>query len=74
LPAARKAVPAADRVGSEAVRVFPQGPVRDGLAREIAELAAREGWKLEELHTEEGRLDEVFRSITQPETGRGTNR
>ena len=38
------------------------------LARLIAEVAAREKWKLEELHTEEGRLDEVFRSITRPET------
>jgi ABC-2 type transport system ATP-binding protein len=38
------------------------------LAGAIAEIAARERWKLEELHTEEGRLDEVFRSITRPET------
>ncbi len=42
---------------------------RDGspdgeLARAISQLAAREGWTVEELHTEEGRLDEVFRSIT----------
>ena len=28
----------------------------------------RERWKIEELHTEEGRLDEVFRNITQSET------
>jgi ABC-2 type transport system ATP-binding protein len=34
----------------------------------LAELAQRENWKLEELHTEEGRLDEVFRAITLPET------
>jgi ABC-2 type transport system ATP-binding protein len=38
------------------------------LARAISALAVAERWKLEELHTEEGRLDEVFRSITQPET------
>ena len=38
------------------------------LAREIHELAVREGWKLEELHTEEGRLDEVFRAITLPDS------
>ena len=38
------------------------------IARAIAEMATREHWKIEELHTEEGRLDEVFRSITQPET------
>ena len=27
-----------------------------------------QGWRIEELHTEEGRLDEVFRSITMPDT------
>ena len=32
----------------------------------IAEAA--QGWRIEELHTEEGRLDEVFRSITMPDT------
>jgi len=41
---------------------------RGELARAIGELAAREHWQIEELHTEEGRLDEVFRNITQPET------
>src|SRR2546430_5221086 len=50
-------------------RVFPQPNCRNGeLARGIYETAAREGWKIEELHTEEGRLDEVFRSITMPDT------
>ena len=34
----------------------------------VAEAAMREGWQIEELHTEEGRLDEVFRSITMPDT------
>ena len=52
-------------------RVFPQPNCRNGeLARGIYETAAREGWKIEELHTEEGRLDEVFRSITMPDTVR----
>lgn len=41
---------------------------RGDLARAISETATRERWKLEELHTEEGRLDEVFRNITQPDT------
>jgi ABC-2 type transport system ATP-binding protein len=41
---------------------------RGDLARAIGELATREHWRVEELHTEEGRLDEVFRNITQPET------
>jgi ABC-2 type transport system ATP-binding protein len=38
------------------------------LARAISEIALTERWKIEELHTEEGRLDEVFRNITRPET------
>ena len=41
---------------------------RGDLARAVGELAATERWKIEELHTEEGRLDEVFRSITLPDT------
>jgi ABC-2 type transport system ATP-binding protein len=41
---------------------------RENLAQAIAEIAATERWKIEELHTEEGRLDEVFRGITRPET------
>jgi ABC-2 type transport system ATP-binding protein len=40
------------------------------LARSIAELVVKECWKQEELHTEEGRLDEVFRNITLPDTAK----
>jgi ABC-2 type transport system ATP-binding protein len=47
-------------------RVFPKGPANGTLASDIAD-AAR-GWRIEEMHTEEGRLDEVFRSITMPDT------
>jgi ABC-2 type transport system ATP-binding protein len=48
-------------------RVYPKGPNPNGaLARSIAEAA--QGWHIEELHTEEGRLDDVFRSITMPDT------
>ena len=53
------------------VRVFPKkNGARGELARAIAEVAVAERWKMEELHTEEGRLDEVFRNITLPETDR----
>ena len=48
------------------IRVFPKAVDSNGtLARSIAEAA--QGWHVEELHTEEGRLDEVFRSITMPD-------
>jgi ABC-2 type transport system ATP-binding protein len=40
----------------------------------IASLCMTEKWKLEELHTEEGRLDEVFRNITLPDTAKEVRR
>ena len=51
------------------MRVYPKKNGADSeLASAISAIAARENWKIEELHTEEGRLDEVFRAITLPET------
>ncbi|MEQ1858386.1 MAG: ATP-binding cassette domain-containing protein [Chthoniobacteraceae bacterium] len=51
------------------VRAFPRKKVAsDDLARAISDVAVRERWALLELHTEEGRLDEVFRNITLPDT------
>src|SRR5437762_3592744 len=69
LSTARKTSVLKDEQTCVTARVFPQPNCRNGeLARGIYETAAREGWKIEELHTEEGRLDEVFRSITMPDT------
>jgi ABC-2 type transport system ATP-binding protein len=52
-------------------RVYPKSDsVNSELARGVAEVVARENWKVEELHTEEGRLDEVFRNITMPDTAK----
>lgn len=54
-----------------AVRAYPKDKAANGqLARSVAEIAANENWKIAELHTEEGRLDEVFRNITLSETVR----
>jgi ABC-2 type transport system ATP-binding protein len=53
-------------------RVFPKANGNAALASSIAD-AAR-GWRIEEMHTEEGRLDEVFRSITMPDTATPANR
>jgi ABC-2 type transport system ATP-binding protein len=47
-------------------RVFPKSDLNGALAASIAD--ATQGWRIEELHTEEGRMDEVFRSITMPDT------
>jgi ABC-2 type transport system ATP-binding protein len=49
-------------------RVFPR--TGGGLLADSISDAAQ-GWRVEELHTEEGRLDDVFRSITMPDTAKG---
>jgi len=49
-------------------RVYPEKAASATLTRSVAEHAAREGWQIDEIHTEEGRLDEVFRAITLPDT------
>ena len=62
----------AKRVTAEAdgarviVTVFPRTAGDGDLTREVIE--ATNGWAVEELRTEEGRLDEVFRKITLPDT------
>jgi ABC-2 type transport system ATP-binding protein len=53
--------------GAASARVIPRHASRD-LGASIASLCQTEKWRLEELHTEEGRLDEVFRSITSFDT------
>ena len=57
--------------GLAVVRAYPNE--RGGNAAfvgSVAELAQREQWKLDEIHVEEGRMDDVFRSITLPDTVR----
>jgi ABC-2 type transport system ATP-binding protein len=47
------------------VRAFPRkNGSGDELAQALGDLVLRERWHLQELHAEEGRLDEVFRNIT----------
>ncbi len=73
VPNVRKAVAVSEDGGEAWARVFPANPNRNGqLVRDV--LAAANGWKVEEIHTEEGRLDEVFRAITLPETRLELNR
>jgi gliding motility-associated transport system ATP-binding protein len=48
--------------------VFPRTTGNGDLTRDVLE--ATRGWQVEELHTEEGRLDDVFRSITMPDTAK----
>jgi ABC-2 type transport system ATP-binding protein len=69
LPGARRTAVVHENEFGVELRVYPQASLQDGdLAQSIADLARRENWQIRELHTEEGRLDEVFRGITLPET------
>ena len=53
------------------LRVYPNNKDnRAVFARDLATVASSQGWKVEELHTEEGRLDEVFRNITMSDTNK----
>ncbi|HEX6008000.1 MAG TPA: ATP-binding cassette domain-containing protein [Burkholderiales bacterium] len=61
----------AERDGTVELRVYPDGTAaRGSLTRDVAALAAQQRWQVAEIHTEEGRLDEVFRAITLPDTVR----
>ncbi len=52
-----------------ALRVYPKDKLASvALARSVMDLAGREGWRVDALHTEAGQLDEVFRRITLPDT------
>ena len=70
IPFAKKAAVVNEQGGKVWVRVYPHAsaPRNGELARNVSEISMKEGWRIEELHTEEGRLDEVFRSITLPDT------
>lgn len=53
------------------IRVLPQkAEDAPDLARAVLDLASKENWRIEDFRIEEGRLDDVFRSITLPETGK----
>lgn len=67
IPQVKRVVVLEEKKDSVAARAFPRSNSTDGeLARFIG--AAVSGWRIEQLQTEEGRLDEVFRSLTMPDT------
>lgn len=71
LPLAQKVAALATTSGKASFRITPKGSAVNGdLAASVFDLARRENWKLEELHTDEGRLDEVFRNITLSDTSK----
>ena len=66
LPSVESAAAVAEKPLTISAQARPKAA--SALSGEIYELAVREGWKVLDLHTEEGRLDEVFRGITLPDT------
>ncbi|MCP5524558.1 MAG: ATP-binding cassette domain-containing protein [Verrucomicrobiales bacterium] len=75
LPTVRKSQVLAEAAGFATVRAYPNPDGRNGALQEsLFELAVRQNWKLAELRTEEGRMDEVFRSITLPDTMPAANK
>src|SRR5690606_16842303 len=51
------------------VRAYPNAPEnKPELVRGVVELVTQRQWHIEDLRTEEGHFDEVFRSITLPDT------
>jgi len=67
IPQVGRVVVLEEKQDAIAVRAFPKSNSANGeLARAIG--AAAGGWRIEQLQTEEGRLDEVFRSLTMPDT------
>jgi len=68
LRSAKKVSVAEDGKTKVTVTVFPRVADDGDLTRDVLE--ATRGWQVEELHTEEGRLDDVFRSITMPDTAK----
>ena len=53
--------------------LFPEGASENDtkLADAVAKLAREENWPVRALYGEPGRLDEVFRSLTRPDTAKG---
>lgn len=68
LSSARRTEVIQDNGSKVIVTVFPKSSADTELTRAVMD--ASQGWAVEELHTEEGRLDEVFRSITMPDTAK----
>lgn len=72
LPTVKRAAVVSPDAASVRLRIYPKNRGQNGeLLAAVADLVARERWRIEELHAEEGRLDEVFRGITLPDVRTG---
>ncbi len=68
LPTAAQIETVKNKEEAVTLRVYPKDKKSSGLSVQVAELAIQSGWRFDELHTDDGRLDEVFRAITLPDT------
>ncbi len=68
VPLVKRVTVVEEKDGRVTVRAFPKSGANGALAQAIGE-AAHE-WNIEQLQAEEGRLDEVFRTITMPDTAK----
>jgi len=69
LPTVKRCTIVREEPGAAWARAYGAKGTRDNeLNQSLYELAVREQWKLIELKAEEGRLEEVFRAITLPDT------
>jgi ABC-2 type transport system ATP-binding protein len=67
IPTARKTSIVKELDGETWARVYPKEQTRNGeFLKHVLEAA--NGWPVREVKTEEGRLDDVFRAITLPDT------
>jgi len=67
VPQTKRVTVLEEKNGAVTVCVYPKPNAAAGeLSRAVGEAA--QGWRIEQLQTEEGRLDEVFRSLTMPDT------
>jgi ABC-2 type transport system ATP-binding protein len=68
VPLVKRVMLVEDKDGHVTVRALPKAGGNGTLAQAIGDAA--HDWQIEQLHAEEGRLDEVFRSITMPDTAK----
>jgi len=67
IPNVRQVTIVKEEKGELWARIYPNADNRNGeVMRSV--MAAANGWQVEDVRTEEARLDEVFRSITLPDT------
>ena len=69
VPLVKKVTVVEEKEGRVTVRAFPKSGTNGALALAIGEAA--HDWQIEQLQSEEGRLDEVFHNITMPDTAKG---